>query len=1643
MKQRRFPLIMTVLLCVCVSAYSQGINNYDFSYRIGTGHNQNTIYLKYSDVTSTPKKVILVAKYYDNTSSEYHNAANELQGSVILPDTIVHEQSQCVIDSIAGMAFIDDSNISSITIPASVRAIGNYAFFNCSNLDSIFLSEPDNLATIEEGAFYSCINLKHIDRMTAIKSILDFTFYGSRIDSVHVPSTVTEISGNAFSGMAYLKDIDVSSHNAHFSSHNGILYDKTATTLLRCPAKKNGSVADLPANLSGIAQKAFQSCKDIDTIILPPSVKKIGSAAFDSCVAVRHIHLGGVDSLDITAFQATLLLDTLSADASSNYYNCEHGVLYQSDTLVLYPQGRMNSSFSIPAGIVKIGDNAFCGNRFLQGYTTQGGNLKEIGKFAFSSCTALHSAALPSTINQIGSNAFEGCHSLRETDGSPNVLVLPNSMTKIDDYTFAGCSSLQNIMLGSNTSHIGYYAFSGDTNISGTLTIPDSVRTIKPYAFQDCRNLHKIGFNAINCNEAGDSSRYAFAGCTGIDTIDIAKNVTKIVRYTFAGCSNINTINMYPTSIPYVDTMAFETSNSTVNLNVPCGVGYNTSYYWKNFNINRVEFYPLAITANDPSLGTVSYDCNTGVLSANIRPEKAALSYKFVYWSDGGLDSVRTYIPNSTDTTRLTAIFSLEHGIPVRVLINDNTRGSVSGGGTYNPQDAVVISATPNTHYHFARWNDGDLNNPRTIIVTGTTTLSYTAIIEPDIHTITKTAENGTILQDGASIYGNKVTLTAVPDRHYHFKYWQDGNIQNPREVTIFQDTAITAIFAPDTFRIDVYSADILLGSASGSGKFAYGFADTLHTDAEAHHHFVRWSDGNTDSPRHITVNNDSVFVAIFAIDTHTVNTSVNDAAMGSVISQNEVQYAGITTMEAVANHGYLFSHWNDGSTSPIRTVTVTKDTSFTAYFVTDTFRIDALSNNTAKGSVSGSGDYLFNTEITLVATANPHYHFIGWSNGVTDNPYTFNVSNDSVIVAQFLGDTIEVTLNSNDNSMGRIYGSGTYFYGDTVILNPRANTGHHFLYWNDGITVANRNVTLSQDTSFTAYFAIDTLQISVLSNDTMGGLVSGGGTFLYHQQTQLSATPKPHYHFLSWSDGNSDNPRDFTALKDTTIHALFYIDTHNVSLSCNNNFYGSLAGAGDYPYGYSLNISANPYPGYHFMYWNDGLDSASRTISVLKDTTLEATFAIDTYYINLQPNNIDRGTVSGTGNYIFNTQVTISATAFPHYNFVNWSDGNTSNPRTFPATSNRTLSANFVGDNHTVNILTNDISMGNAQRFLAHYADTLFITPQPNTGHHFAHWDDGTTTIPRRIAVDSDITITAIYAVDTFHVNLVISDTSAGTLHGTGLYTYGSADTLVAIPNNHYGFMGWNDGVTDSIRIISVYSDTTLTAYFEGDPMTITVRTSNVVYGTVRGSGTFAYASMDTIYAIPNPHHHFLQWADGNTDNPRIIKVLQDSVFTADFSVDTHFINVVSADTNQGTIDGTGYYNYGTTTHIAAYAKPYHRFVQWSDGNTQNPRLVVVIRNETYTAEFETDSTNTPDGLSLANENITLHIYPNPTDGMVYFDTESEIDKVEIMDAVGRVVASDTGVRSMDLSAMAQGIYTIRFTFSADKVMMKRIVVR
>ena len=306
--------------------------------------------------------------------------------------------------------------ITAVVVEPGVTCIGDYAFYECSNLTSAAI--PQGVTSIGNWAFCGCDNLTYAAIPEGVTGIGAYAFEDcSSLISVTIPEGVTGISMSSFSGCSSLTNVAMpegvtSIGDAAFS---------------RCSSLTSVTI---PEGVTSIGEGAFSGCSNLTSVTIPESVTSIGNYAFSRC---------GLTSVTIPKG-----VTEIAGGAFRNCTNLED---------VILPEGLL----SIASGS-DYDDGAFGGCASLKSITIPA-SVTSIGSYAFSGCSSLACVTIPEGVTEIARGTFYGCSSLTS-------VTIPESVTSIDYYAFSGCSSLDNIAIPASVTSIGSGAFRNCPNLT-------------------------------------------------------------------------------------------------------------------------------------------------------------------------------------------------------------------------------------------------------------------------------------------------------------------------------------------------------------------------------------------------------------------------------------------------------------------------------------------------------------------------------------------------------------------------------------------------------------------------------------------------------------------------------------------------------------------------------------------------------------------------------------------------------------------------------------------------------------------------------------------------------------------------------------------------------------------------------------------------------------------------------------------------------------------------------------------------------------------------------------------------------------------------------------------------------------------------
>ena len=549
--------------------------------------------------------------------------------------------------SITDHAFYACSGLVSISIPNSVKTVGEEAFTGTAWLDN----QPDGLVyaglvaykykgtmpngttiTLRSGtpsitgfAFDNCSGLTKITIPNTVTQIGISAFRGcSSLTSVNIPYSVTDIGKSAFNDCSGLTSITVASGNAKYDSRNNcnaIIMTATNTLIRGC---KNTSI---PNTVTTIADHAFYGCTALTRITIPNSITRIGNNAFFHCTALTSISIpNSVTVIDYGAFSECVGLTSVTIPNSVTEI-C-YGVFSKCSGLT-----RINlpntitaiggsafdgcsalTSVSIPNSVLTIGDFAFGFCHRLTSITIPN-SVISIDSFAFTDCIALTSINIPNSVTHISENILLNCPSLASitVDSSNSAYdsrnncnaiietatnsmisgckntVIPNTVTEISNQCFYGCSALTSINIPKSVTYISGWAFMECPSLS-RITVENGNPV---YDSRDnCKAIIETASNTliIGCKNSTIPNTVtrigydAFCG-SGLTRITIPNSVTEIGWSAFHNCSKLTDIYCFISVPPMISEDTFnESYGATLNVPMESVGAYQSAQYWCNFS---------------------------------------------------------------------------------------------------------------------------------------------------------------------------------------------------------------------------------------------------------------------------------------------------------------------------------------------------------------------------------------------------------------------------------------------------------------------------------------------------------------------------------------------------------------------------------------------------------------------------------------------------------------------------------------------------------------------------------------------------------------------------------------------------------------------------------------------------------------------------------------------------------------------------------------------------------------------------------------------------------------------------------------------------------------------------------------------------
>ena len=800
----------------------------------------------------------------------------------------------------------------------------------------------------------------------------------------------------------------------------------------------------------------------------------------------------------------------------------------------------------------------------------------------------------------------------------------------------------------------------------------------------------------------------------------------------------------------------------------------------------------------------------------------------------------------------------------VNATISPTGAGEVKGTGRGGGGGGGGVSITSNTSdgYSFSHWTNGQTGSSNPLVITVNSNLNLTANFGVKMYNLTvNSGSGGTALGSASSFtHGTLASITAYPNEGYSFSSWSGDGITDTTSATttvnMIQARTITANFVPNSYSVNVSIVPGTAGSVIGAGSYSHGDTVTLSvtSDTASGYFFGYWSGSilGNDNPLTFQITSDINLTANFGLNAYTLE--LNATAGGTVSGSGNIPHGTLHTITATPNVGYSFTSWTgEGVTNPASattTVNMVQARSVSANFSSLNYTVSGRAG--IGGSINDiNGSYSYDSNISVIATANTGYSFHGWTqsgNGITNTSSSntiLSTNENQSIQANFT--PINYDLNITSSMGGSVSTSptgNTQPYDSFVSLVATPDNGYYFSGWQgSGINDFNSStttITISGDHSIRANFAAipaNKFLLQLNANPNFSATSStGSGIYDENQSAQISAFPNLGYTFSNWTGGSvvDENSSSTTVVVDQDLNLTAHFISNHYTLHLYANAGGTVSEVNSsYDYGSSVSISATPNVGYNFFKWEGNASvgdpfSASTLITVQSDSNISAIFIKKSYSVSASV--MGNGIATGSGSFEYGDTCILTAQPSVGYYFEKWTGNGISESKNstinLTITQDLNITANFQPFIRTVLVIAGTGGTTNELNTSQTHGSIVSLIATPYSGYSFAGWD-GNATFENQFAsstsatITGDSNITAVFTAKTY--TLAISVIGNGSISGPGTYSHGENITLSAQAGEGYSFGKWQgDGINDSnnsILSIMIFQDLNLTATFTESP--------------------------------------------------------------------------------------------------------------------------------------------------------------------------------------------------------------------------------
>ena len=1052
---------------------------------------------------------------------------------------------------------------------------------------------------------------------------------------------------------------------------------------------------------------------------------------------------------------------------------------------------------------------------------------------------------------------------------------------------------------------------------------------------------------------------------------------------------------------------------------LPNGVRYNVAE--RSYTV--MPYTDLSLTAT-PAANHYFVDW-AQVRQTDSIPDSAVVSTQAVhsFRIDGDMKLQGNFLHNPYVLTLVVdTLMGVIDTVPGQLYVADDT---VAGRYIVMADSTVSVAAAALTGYHLTGWQNAQStqntpSNPNdlitdTVLVKMTKDSTVSVYFDTNIYNVMLTVQNdertsqamGTVTGADSVKHFLTDTLTATAEYGYTFKGWYDAdtNLVSALDTLVISpvsDTALLALFTVNEYAVNGLVLDTLAGYVKGSDSVAYLDTVVLRAYANTGYHFEYWQDttglqlGAADTLQ-IIVEGDSTVYAVFDTNHYHLVVKVDSAStgFGSVSGSDSVARHFLDyVINATADSGYHFVMWSNGSTKAIDTVSLVSDSTIAAIFDTNVYNLNVVVADSCTGFGTVTGDSLAKHFLSydISAKANPGYHFVKWSDSVTDAVRTVSLTSDTTIAAIF-------------------------DYNPSLTLDYREARGDvQFIVESD--TVRFQGIT--DDTLRTGIVSVmadsaDAMGISLKNGKTMTIATNGSAVITQVAFHLTNGTNKAQLITADAGTVNATTGNAYGTVVDIRRDTVVISSTSDKDINIDQLTiqYASELPDGvvrlesDGPnvyrvdYHTTVNLLAVPNDDSYLINWaGDTVRTAGLTAVVTVDSadvTVTANFSGNPV-VTLIANGHGRVYFEGYNGYTVNRNEEVlvtNFTDFPHTWYeastiteINDTTGMVTKDQTNHYVSvhgafNGTATVVTTGGSFTVTCIPtvpNGVEVMSLDTYTMEPGTVITVKGEPESEYYYlASWSDtAMADSVRSVTVTRDTNLVANFLHFPYVLTLK-ADTVRGAASVVDSQAYVSvltdstysvmADSVVALavaPNASYHFVSWMeaDSVYSTKADTSVVagSDRTLTATFDTNvyEVLIAVAEADSIKGFVTNTpDSVKHYLSATYYATPDTGYHFTSWVNAagtvvSSKDTLVVSPVSDTALYATFDTNVYVLTVLAADTAQGSVTGSD----STAKHfveyeISATAANCYYFTKWSDGDSTNPRMVTLTSDSVITAQF------------------------------------------------------------------------------------------